>query len=66
MGEAKGEFVAMAEPNATERVLAGLAPDDRREQIAAVVLANAATSARDLATRFAVSPMTIHRDLDEL
>ncbi len=56
----------MAETSAAERVLAGLAPDDRREQIAAIVLANAATSARDLATRFAVSPMTIHRDLDEL
>lgn len=66
MSEAKGEFVAMADLNAAEHVLAGLAPDDRREQIAAIVLANAATSARDLATRFAVSPMTIHRDLDEL
>lgn len=46
--------------------VAGLAPGTRREQIAAIVLANDAVAARDLATRFDVSLMTIHRDLDEL
>lgn len=44
----------------------GLAPDTRRELIAGIVLANEFVSARELATRFAVSLMTIHRDLDEL
>lgn len=45
---------------------AGLAPDVRRDRIAAIVLANEAVSARELAARFGVSQMTIHRDLDEL
>ena len=44
----------------------GLAPDTRRELIAGIVLANEFVSARELANRFAVSLMTIHRDLDEL
>jgi DeoR/GlpR family transcriptional regulator of sugar metabolism len=44
----------------------GLTPGERRERIAAIVLANESVSARDLAARFAVSLMTIHRDLDEL
>jgi DeoR/GlpR family transcriptional regulator of sugar metabolism len=44
----------------------GLTPGERRERIAGIVLANESVSARDLATRFAVSLMTIHRDLDEL
>jgi DeoR/GlpR family transcriptional regulator of sugar metabolism len=43
-----------------------LTPADRREQIAAIVLGNEFVSARDLAARFAVSLMTVHRDLDEL
>lgn len=45
---------------------AGLAPDERRERIAAIVLANESATARDLAAQFDVSLMTIHRDLDEL
>ncbi len=44
----------------------GLAPAERREQIAAFVLANESVSARYLASRFDVSLMTVHRDLDEL
>jgi DeoR/GlpR family transcriptional regulator of sugar metabolism len=43
-----------------------LTPGERRERIAGIVLANESVSARDLAARFAVSLMTIHRDLDEL
>lgn len=46
--------------------LVGLPPAERRERIAAIALANEAVSARELAARFAVSLMTIHRDLDEL
>jgi DeoR/GlpR family transcriptional regulator of sugar metabolism len=44
----------------------GLAPPERRERIAEIVLANESVSARDLASRFDVSVMTVHRDLDEL
>jgi DeoR/GlpR family transcriptional regulator of sugar metabolism len=44
----------------------GLTPGERRQRIAAVVLAHESVSARDLALRFDVSLMTIHRDLDEL
>jgi DeoR/GlpR family transcriptional regulator of sugar metabolism len=44
----------------------GLIPSERRECIAEIVLANESVSARDLASRFDVSVMTIHRDLDEL
>ncbi len=44
----------------------GLAPGERRERIGAIVLGNDSVSARDLAARFDVSLMTIHRDLDEL
>jgi DeoR/GlpR family transcriptional regulator of sugar metabolism len=46
--------------------LAGLAPQDRRERIAEFVLGSDYVSARDLAGRFDVSLMTVHRDLDEL
>lgn len=46
--------------------MTGLTPDVRRERIGAIVLANESVSARDLASRFDVSLMTIHRDLDEL
>jgi DeoR/GlpR family transcriptional regulator of sugar metabolism len=51
---------------AARSAMPGLSPSARREQIAAIVLANESVSARELAERFAVSPMTIHRDLDEL
>jgi DeoR/GlpR family transcriptional regulator of sugar metabolism len=47
-------------------VLPSLAPSERRERIAEIVLANESVSARDLASRFDVSVMTVHRDLDEL
>ncbi len=46
--------------------LTGLPPSERRERIAAIVLANESVAARDLASQFDVSLMTIHRDLDEL
>ncbi|MDP9364408.1 MAG: DeoR/GlpR family DNA-binding transcription regulator [Chloroflexota bacterium] len=45
---------------------AGLAPGERRERIAEFVLGRESTSARELAARFDVSLMTVHRDLDEL
>jgi DeoR/GlpR family transcriptional regulator of sugar metabolism len=38
----------------------------RRAAIAEIVLANDFASARELSSRFAVSLMTVHRDLDEL
>jgi DeoR/GlpR family transcriptional regulator of sugar metabolism len=44
----------------------GLPPAVRRERIAAIVLGSEVASARDLAARFDVSLMTVHRDLDEL
>jgi len=44
----------------------GLAPGRRRERIAEFVLGHDLVSAKDLAARFDVSVMTIHRDLDEL
>ena len=44
----------------------GLAPDVRRERIAEYVLEHESVSAKDLATTFDVSVMTVHRDLDEL
>jgi DeoR/GlpR family transcriptional regulator of sugar metabolism len=44
---------------------AGLAPAERRERIAEFVLASDYVPARDLAARFDVSLMTVHRDLDE-
>ncbi len=47
-------------------MLPSLAPAERRERIAEIVLANESVSARDLASRFDVSVMTVHRDLDEL
>jgi DeoR/GlpR family transcriptional regulator of sugar metabolism len=57
-----------AEPREQEEapVLPSLAPSERRERIAEIVLANESVSARDLASRFDVSVMTVHRDLDEL
>lgn len=45
---------------------AQLSTAQRREAIAEIVLAHDFASARELATRFAVSLMTVHRDLDEL
>src|SRR5215207_2865160 len=57
-----------SEPREQEEapVLPSLAPSERRERIAETVLANESVSARDLASRFDVSVMTVHRDLDEL
>jgi DeoR/GlpR family transcriptional regulator of sugar metabolism len=43
-----------------------LAPEQRQERIAELVLKQPFIAARDLAERFDVSLMTIHRDLDEL
>ncbi len=49
------------------RTLAGgLTPQQRRERIAEHVLKHDSVTAKDLAARFDVSLMTIHRDLDEL
>lgn len=56
--------LGIAEP--VPPALSGLAPVERRERIGAIVLANESVSARELAARFDVSLMTIHRDLDEL
>ncbi len=44
----------------------GLSQADRQERIAELVLRQDFVAARDLAFRFDVSLMTIHRDLDEL
>lgn len=44
----------------------GLAPTERRERIAELVLTQDVVAARDLAALFDVSLMTVHRDLDEL
>ena len=44
----------------------GLAPGPRRERIAEYVLGRDVVPARELAARFDVSLMTVHRDLDEL
>jgi DeoR/GlpR family transcriptional regulator of sugar metabolism len=44
----------------------GLTPAERRERIAETVLGREAVAARELATLFDVSLMTVHRDLDEL
>jgi DNA-binding GntR family transcriptional regulator len=43
-----------------------LTPAGRRERIAEIVLGREAVAARELATLFDVSLMTVHRDLDEL
>ena len=43
-----------------------LAPEQRQERIAELVLKQPFIAAKDLAERFDVSLMTIHRDLDEL
>ena len=45
---------------------AGLSPGARRERIAETVLGRDTVAARELATLFDVSLMTVHRDLDEL
>ena len=45
---------------------ADLTPEERRDLIRDLVLSEDVVVARDLATRFDVSVMTIHRDLDEL
>jgi len=47
-------------------VLSGLSPVERRQRIAEYVLGHESVAARDLAHRFDVSVMTVHRDLDEL
>lgn len=52
-----------ADPRA---VAGGLAPAERRERIAELVLTRDVVAARDLAALFDVSLMTVHRDLDEL
>ncbi len=44
----------------------GLSPTQRRERIAEYVLGRESVSARELASLFDVSLMTVHRDLDEL
>lgn len=46
--------------------LGGLGPSERRERIAEYVLGQESVAARDLARRFDVSLMTVHRDLGEL
>lgn len=43
-----------------------IGPIRRQERVAEYVLQNGPVSARDLASMFGVSTMTIHRDLDEL
>jgi DeoR/GlpR family transcriptional regulator of sugar metabolism len=45
---------------------ASLGPEQRQERIAELVLKQPFVAAKDLAERFDVSLMTIHRDLDEL
>ncbi|TIN99721.1 MAG: DeoR/GlpR transcriptional regulator, partial [Mesorhizobium sp.] len=40
--------------------------DERRQQIVDLLIASRAVDLDDLASRFAVSKMTIHRDLDDL
>ncbi|HEY8445532.1 MAG TPA: DeoR/GlpR family DNA-binding transcription regulator [Thermomicrobiales bacterium] len=55
-----------ARANAIEVHEETLEPRRRREQIAEFVLAHDFVSAKELAARFGVSVMTIHRDLDEL
>jgi DeoR/GlpR family transcriptional regulator of sugar metabolism len=57
---------AHAEDATADLAQSGLPPGDRRERIAEIVLASDYVSARDLAGRFDVSLMTVHRDLDEL
>lgn len=46
--------------------LSGLSGADRRERIAEYVLARDSVATKELAARFDVSVMTVHRDLDEL
>jgi DeoR/GlpR family transcriptional regulator of sugar metabolism len=55
-----------AEAPSAEARLRRLSPDLRQARITELVLASGAVSAQELAEAFAVSVMTIHRDLDEL
>ena len=55
---------ATGDPVAEVRI--GLTPAERRERVAEIVLGREAVAARELATLFDVSLMTVHRDLDEL
>ena len=57
-----------SEPREEEEAVVppSLAPSERRERIAEIVLANESVASRELAARFDVSVMTVHRDLDEL
>src|SRR5215203_5085782 len=57
-----------SEPREEEEgaMLPSLAPSERRERIAEIVLANESVASRELAALFDVSVMTVHRDLDEL
>ena len=58
---------APSEPSAdTAQPVRSLGPERRQERIAEIVLARGTVSAQDLAETFAVSVMTIHRDLDQL
>lgn len=50
----------------TVAALRPLGPESRRAEITDLVLRRGSVSARELAETFAVSVMTIHRDLDEL
>lgn len=54
------------EPNGAVHTKNNVNPVKRQEQIAERVLQHGSVSSKDLATRFGVSIMTIHRDLDEL
>lgn len=56
----------MPAPSDTQRGNGNSTPLQRQEQIAEHVLQRGSVSAKELATMFGVSVMTIHRDLDEL
>ena len=43
-----------------------LKPDDRRQEIMDILMEAGSASVEDLASRFSVSKMTIHRELDDL
>jgi len=44
----------------------GMKPDDRRQEIVELLIESGSVGLDDLAARFGVSRMTIHRDLDDL